>query len=221
MRVDGAFLGVRVPAGVERMTLDYRPPGFALGVALGAAALIAVIALALGRSQGARVDGRGARAGAAGLDRGLPSVAAAAIVVYLGRQPGARDHRGASSLLAARAVLLPRAQPRALAPRERAGRAAASVPRSKSSHGSRPVAASHSPASSCQGPRRRTARCGRPICCRAITCFRPGRRGTATTTSRTARGSIERGSSWCGRARTARSTSRQLRGTARDARPRC
>ena len=128
VRVDGAFLGVRVPAGVERVTLDYRPPGFALGVALGAAALIAVIALAWARSQGARVDGRGARA------RPLASTAACrrrrrGDRRLSRRQPGARDDRGASSLLAARAVLVPRAQPRALAPRERAGREAASVPR--------------------------------------------------------------------------------------------
>ena len=82
VRVDGAFLGVRVPAGVERVTLDYRPPGFALGLALGAAALIAVIALAwldrkaLASMVGARERARWPRPR-------LAAVAAAAIVAYL------------------------------------------------------------------------------------------------------------------------------------------
>jgi hypothetical protein len=83
VRVDGAFLGVRVPAGVERVTLDYRPPGFVLGMALGVASLITVIALAW-------VDRKALASMVAAPERArwprprLAFVAAAAIVAYLG-----------------------------------------------------------------------------------------------------------------------------------------
>ncbi|HVR30439.1 MAG TPA: hypothetical protein VMS86_13010 [Thermoanaerobaculia bacterium] len=45
LRVNGAFLGIRVPPGVEEITLGYRPPGFLWGVSLAAIAVIAVAAL--------------------------------------------------------------------------------------------------------------------------------------------------------------------------------
>jgi hypothetical protein len=45
LHVDGAFLGARVPAGVERVIFEYRPPGFALGVALGIAAVATALVL--------------------------------------------------------------------------------------------------------------------------------------------------------------------------------
>ena len=45
VRVNGAFLGVRVPVEEEEIALGYRPPGFVAGVAAGAAALAALGAL--------------------------------------------------------------------------------------------------------------------------------------------------------------------------------
>jgi hypothetical protein len=44
--VDGAFLGVVVPAGVTRVELAFRPPGLVAGTVLAALALPAVLALA-------------------------------------------------------------------------------------------------------------------------------------------------------------------------------
>lgn len=44
LTVNGAFLGLGVPAGVDRIALLYRPPGFRAGVAVGLVALAAVIA---------------------------------------------------------------------------------------------------------------------------------------------------------------------------------
>ncbi|MBV8200584.1 MAG: YfhO family protein, partial [Acidobacteria bacterium] len=46
LTVDGAFLGVVVPAGVSRVELAYRPPGLVAGTALGLLALLVVLALA-------------------------------------------------------------------------------------------------------------------------------------------------------------------------------
>jgi hypothetical protein len=43
--VDGAFVGVRVPAGVTRVTLAYVPPGFVAGSVAAAAALLVVLRL--------------------------------------------------------------------------------------------------------------------------------------------------------------------------------
>jgi hypothetical protein len=55
LTVDGAFLGVVVPAGVSRVELTYRPPGLLAGTALGLLALAIVIALvARGREQRGR-----------------------------------------------------------------------------------------------------------------------------------------------------------------------
>ena len=47
LTVNGAFLGVRVPAGTTRLDLDFTPPGFRAGVALGAAALGLLVGLSL------------------------------------------------------------------------------------------------------------------------------------------------------------------------------
>jgi Bacterial membrane protein YfhO len=47
LRVNGAFLGIRAPPGVDRIALGYRPPGFVLGSAIGVAALAMVAALLL------------------------------------------------------------------------------------------------------------------------------------------------------------------------------
>ena len=47
LTVDGAFLGVVVPAGVSRVELAYRPPGLVAGTALAFLALVVVIALAV------------------------------------------------------------------------------------------------------------------------------------------------------------------------------
>ncbi|HEV3076422.1 MAG TPA: hypothetical protein VHB47_18510 [Thermoanaerobaculia bacterium] len=55
LTVDGAFLGVVVPAGVSRVELVYRPPGFVAGTALGLLALLVVIALAVRGGKGAPV----------------------------------------------------------------------------------------------------------------------------------------------------------------------
>jgi hypothetical protein len=55
LTVDGAFLGVVVPAGVSRVELFYRPPGLVAGTALGLLALLVVIALAVSGGKGARV----------------------------------------------------------------------------------------------------------------------------------------------------------------------
>lgn len=82
VHVDGAFLGVRVPPGVERVTLDYSPPGFTLGATLGVAALVVVIVLgwvdrrALASIVSARTRVRWPRPR-------LALLAASAIVVYL------------------------------------------------------------------------------------------------------------------------------------------
>jgi hypothetical protein len=46
LTVDGAFLGVVVPAGVTRVELSFRPPGLAAGTVLAALALPGVLALA-------------------------------------------------------------------------------------------------------------------------------------------------------------------------------
>lgn len=52
LTVDGAFLGVVVPAGVSRVELVYRPPGFVAGTALGLLALLVVITLAVRGGKG-------------------------------------------------------------------------------------------------------------------------------------------------------------------------
>ncbi|HYN19722.1 MAG TPA: YfhO family protein, partial [Thermoanaerobaculia bacterium] len=44
--VNGAFLGVRVPAGVSRIDLRFRPPGFLAGMLLGLAALVMTAGMA-------------------------------------------------------------------------------------------------------------------------------------------------------------------------------
>jgi hypothetical protein len=54
LTVDGAFLGVVVPAGVSRVELVYRPPGLVAGTALALLALLVIIALAV---RGGRVPG--------------------------------------------------------------------------------------------------------------------------------------------------------------------
>ncbi len=54
LTVDGAFLGVVVPAGVSRVELVYRPPGLVAGTAMALLALLVVIALAV---RGGRVPG--------------------------------------------------------------------------------------------------------------------------------------------------------------------
>jgi hypothetical protein len=54
LTVDGAFLGVMVPAGVSRVELAYRPQGLVAGTALGLLALAIVIALAASGARGAR-----------------------------------------------------------------------------------------------------------------------------------------------------------------------
>ncbi|HXT19752.1 MAG TPA: YfhO family protein, partial [Thermoanaerobaculia bacterium] len=46
LSVNAAFLGVRVPAGVDRVELRYRPPGLAVGVALAAVAAVSLLAIA-------------------------------------------------------------------------------------------------------------------------------------------------------------------------------
>ncbi len=45
LTVDGAFLGVRVPAGARRLTLSYRPPGLVAGTAAAAASAVLSVAL--------------------------------------------------------------------------------------------------------------------------------------------------------------------------------
>jgi hypothetical protein len=47
LTVNGAFLGVRVPAATTQIDLDFTPPGFRAGVALGAAALGLLVGLSL------------------------------------------------------------------------------------------------------------------------------------------------------------------------------
>lgn len=47
LRVNGAFLGVRVPPGTASLQLDFTPPGLHAGVAIGAVALAGWAALAL------------------------------------------------------------------------------------------------------------------------------------------------------------------------------
>jgi len=46
LTVNGAFLGVRVPPGVERVRLRYVPPGLWAGVALAVAGVLGLIVLA-------------------------------------------------------------------------------------------------------------------------------------------------------------------------------
>lgn len=43
--VNGGFLGVHVPAGVSRIEMRYRPPGFSAGLLIGLAALLGLIPL--------------------------------------------------------------------------------------------------------------------------------------------------------------------------------
>jgi uncharacterized membrane protein YfhO len=51
--VNGAFLGVHVPAGASRVELRFRPPGFLPGVLLGLLALAVTAALLwTGRARG-------------------------------------------------------------------------------------------------------------------------------------------------------------------------
>jgi hypothetical protein len=59
LTVDGAFLGVVVPAGVSRVELVYRPPGLVAGTAMALLALLVVIALAVRGGRGARRGVRG------------------------------------------------------------------------------------------------------------------------------------------------------------------
>jgi hypothetical protein len=83
VRIDGAFLGVRVPAGTSEVTLYYRPPSIASGVMLGAVALVAVIGLAW-TDRRALVTIVSARERARWPRPRLAVVAAIAIVIYLG-----------------------------------------------------------------------------------------------------------------------------------------
>jgi hypothetical protein len=83
VRVDGAFLGVRVPADVGEVTLDYRPPAFELGVLLGALAMGVVVGL-LWADRRALVAIVSARERARWPRPRLAAVAALAIVIYLG-----------------------------------------------------------------------------------------------------------------------------------------
>jgi uncharacterized membrane protein YfhO len=48
--VNGAFLGVVVPDGIERVALRYRPPGFVLGCWLSLAGVLAAGALGMRRT---------------------------------------------------------------------------------------------------------------------------------------------------------------------------
>ncbi len=57
--VDGAFLGVVVPPGVQRVDLAYRPPGLLAGTALGGLALAVTLGLALVSRAGDRRGLRG------------------------------------------------------------------------------------------------------------------------------------------------------------------
>jgi uncharacterized membrane protein YfhO len=47
--VNGAFLGVHVPAGASRVELRFRPPGFLPGVLLGLLGLVATAACCVAR----------------------------------------------------------------------------------------------------------------------------------------------------------------------------
>jgi hypothetical protein len=77
LQVNGAFLGVRVPAGTDRVALSYSPPGFAPGGVIGALALATVIALLV-------VDRRGLFAVRPARPRtSVATLAAAAVIVYL------------------------------------------------------------------------------------------------------------------------------------------
>jgi hypothetical protein len=66
LTVNGAFLGVRVPAGTERIDLDFAPPGFRAGIALGGAAALGLLILAslsyVRRRSGVAAAGRSRRA---------------------------------------------------------------------------------------------------------------------------------------------------------------
>src|SRR5262249_32835596 len=42
-KVDGLFLSITIPAGIHRITLDYRPPGLALGVAISTAVALTLV----------------------------------------------------------------------------------------------------------------------------------------------------------------------------------
>jgi uncharacterized membrane protein YfhO len=50
LTVNGAFLGVVLPAGVSRIELAYRPSGLVAGTVLGVLALLAVLTLAVVRT---------------------------------------------------------------------------------------------------------------------------------------------------------------------------
>ena len=49
-RANGPFLAVRVPAGSHRVRLRYLPPGFSVGLAIGAATAVLLIGLAVARA---------------------------------------------------------------------------------------------------------------------------------------------------------------------------
>jgi len=62
LTVDGAFLGVRVPPGTARLTLVYRPPGLAAGIAAALASAAVSVAL-LAAAARRRARGRNRRSG--------------------------------------------------------------------------------------------------------------------------------------------------------------
>jgi uncharacterized membrane protein YfhO len=49
--VDGAFLGVRIPAGASRVELRFLPPGFVAGSAAAAVSLAALFVLLFWRKR--------------------------------------------------------------------------------------------------------------------------------------------------------------------------
>jgi hypothetical protein len=80
LMANGAFLGIRIPAGRTRITCRYRPPGFRTGLAISAGSLLLVIVIAVSRSRGipmrsptrrgARSSSRSSAAEAAPRERG-------------------------------------------------------------------------------------------------------------------------------------------------------
>lgn len=64
LMANGAFLGIRVPAGRTRIVCRYRPPGFRTGLAISAGSLLLVVVIAVSRPRGIPVQSptrRGAR----------------------------------------------------------------------------------------------------------------------------------------------------------------
>jgi hypothetical protein len=66
LKVDGAFLGIRIPPGASRVEMRFLPPGLLAGAAAGAVSLAAVLALlfltgSTGRGRGGSGRGSGGR----------------------------------------------------------------------------------------------------------------------------------------------------------------